>query len=172
MPKQRQPPSPYAIEVKTLRDQGYSLQAIGDKFGVSKQAVASLLLWHFKDTQRGALVPRSELADMIGVHYATLAKLENRGVLIPLRRSMQYLYDSSKIDELRATVRENMKRHAGFNIELVCETCGIRFEKRSHTIRPNIPGRFCSNKCKGVWVGKTYGFQKGHPDYKKRKAIE
>jgi len=41
----------------------------------------------------------------------------------------------------------------------ICEECGEVFTKK---IFSNNPGRFCSKKCQGKWLGKTYGFGNGN----------
>ncbi len=41
--------------------------------------------------------------------------------------------------------------------KLICEECGEYFFKKSSS---NRKGRFCSKKCQGKWLGKTYGFKK------------
>jgi len=43
-------------------------------------------------------------------------------------------------------------------VELKCEVCGKIFYRKPYGIRSVSPGRFCSNECKGSYVGNTVGF--------------
>jgi hypothetical protein len=41
-------------------------------------------------------------------------------------------------------------------VSKVCEECGEVFTRE----KQNRPGRFCSKKCQGHWLGKNFGFKK------------
>jgi endogenous inhibitor of DNA gyrase (YacG/DUF329 family) len=43
-------------------------------------------------------------------------------------------------------------------VNKICEECGEMFTRE--TRYNNRPCRFCSKKCQGHWLGKTYGFKK------------
>jgi formylmethanofuran dehydrogenase subunit E len=73
-----------------------------------------------------------------------------------LKASEQYIYRLTR--ELGITKwRQKNRVHAPIKgIEKICEECGEVFIKRSAN---NNPGRFCSKKCQGRWLGKNYGFK-------------
>lgn len=58
-------------------------------------------------------------------------------------------------------------QYAYVRIPIACKECGVIFRVRaSYLISRRKHGKdanFCSNKCKGIWIGKTFGFTV-HPE--------
>jgi formylmethanofuran dehydrogenase subunit E len=48
----------------------------------------------------------------------------------------------------------------------ICEECGEVFTR---LVLNQSPGRFCSKKCQGRWLGKNHGFKKGRKNSKSNK---
>jgi len=50
-------------------------------------------------------------------------------------------------------------RERGRKVELTCESCGNHFSKPIYQIRSSSPGRFCSRRCQGAFLGSHYGYK-------------
>ena len=63
--------------------------------------------------------------------------------------------------------RRKSARHAATLMWLTCEVCGVQFQRR----RKDQAGRekrgykhiFCGHRCKGAYLGRTYGWGRGGP---------
>ena len=74
---------------------------------------------------------------------------------LKLGASEQYIYLLTR--ELGITKwRQKNREHRKIKTEeRICEECGEVFTRK---LLNKNPGRFCSKKCQGRWLGKTYGF--------------
>lgn len=163
---------PYS-EVKQLRDQGYSLQAIGDKFGLTKERIRQILKERYGTTRMLGLTPRDLLAQLLGCSNGRLILLEKGGVLRPIHVSGCYLYNR---DEAEKAAMEVMRPRAP-DVEKICEECGKKFYARPYKINPHSPHRFCSRVCQGRYAGLHYGIGvhgkhwAGHPPAIEKECI-
>jgi formylmethanofuran dehydrogenase subunit E len=75
-----------------------------------------------------------------------------------LNSSEQYIYRITK--ELGIVKwRQHNRHHLRTKTETkICEGCGEFFQRKMVN---KSPGRFCSKKCQGKWLGKSHGFKKG-----------
>lgn len=134
-------------EVWNLRQQGYTLQEVGDKYGVSKQAVWQRLVRRYRTTKVPNLLAREAFAKFLGCTSSKLMALEEKGLVKPIHYNYTYLYrryDAGKVAKLL------IKPPPVALVELTCEVCGGKFYRKPYWIRPNSPGRFCSKKCQGA----------------------
>lgn len=151
-------------EIKQLRDRGYSLQAIGGKFGVSKERVRQILKKRYGTTRILELTPREPLARLLGCSNSRLILLERRGVLNPILIGGRYFYNKDEAEKAATEV----KCFPAPYVERICEECGKKFYVKPYEIQLCSPRRFCSKKCLGKYVGRHYGFRV-HGKYKPRK---
>ena len=49
---------------------------------------------------------------------------------------------------------ENNNKWQGGPLQLVCDECGVQFERARRSVRANSKQYFCSRKCKGDWTSK------------------
>lgn len=139
-------------EIRELREQGYTLQAIGDEYGVTKERIRQLLTKHYGTTKLCLLLPRETFSNLVGCGSSTITRLETKGLIKPIHYNWTYLYkreDAEKVSKL-------VFRPSPF-IEKTCEECGKKFSRRSSEFKPCSPGRFCSKYCQGVYLGKHHG---------------
>ncbi len=55
-------------------------------------------------------------------------------------------------------------RHLYSNPEIECSQCGVHFRRQLSSLYHNKTLFFCSKRCQGRWLGRTYGFKK-HTHY-------
>ena len=154
----------YNGQVKVLRDQGLTLQAIGDRVGVTRERIRQILKEHYGTTKIPGFVFREQLANLIGCTGTYLVFLEKRGVLNPIHSGGQYLYDRDESEKAALAIAQ--MRQKGHWVELVCDGCGITFERGQNQVTSKTKrGQklwFCSRRCLGKYVGRHYGFA-AHP---------
>jgi len=155
----------YNGQVKEFRSQGYTLQAIGDKFGVTRERIRQILNEHYGNTRRG-LITRESLAKFLKCSATTLGKMEKQGILKPTHRGRLHLYNRDEAE--KATLRTVHHLIMPY-IEKICEECGRKFYVKPYNIREVSPRRFCSKFCQGKWVGNHYGFT-AHPENTRRQG--
>lgn len=143
-----------------LRQQGHTLKEIGSDFSITKQRVGELLVRYYGSTAILALLCRGRLARDSGIPESTLFNLERLGLLSPVRHGYFVLYQRSDIARTQEIVQQyrNRTRHGPRFVECICESCGIKFDRRKASICPNSPARFCSKHCLGKYAGVHYGF--------------
>ena len=151
--------------IPTLRTGGSTLQEIGDKCGVSRERIRQILNEYYPDNvQRPErLATRNTIASLVGHSSGVLKRMEAKGILTPIHRGTLYLYPKENIGKIRVLVETWLQAEHKPLIELTCEVCGVKFYRKSYLIRRNSPGRFCSHKCLGGFMGNNYGF-KVHPE--------
>lgn len=153
----------YNGQVKSLRNQGLTLQAIGDRVGVTRERIRQILEEHYGTTKISGFIFRDRLARLIGCSSSYLFSLEKRGVLNPIHRGSYYLYDREESEKAALAVARQ-KEHWAI---LVCDECGGTFEReRSQVTFKTKKGQklwFCSRYCFGKYAGEHYGFA-AHPE--------
>lgn len=155
----------YNGQVKTLRNQGLTLQAIGNRIGVTRERVRQILEEHYGTTKISGLIPRSQLGKLLGSSGTQLARLERQGVLDPIHIGRRYLYDRDEVEQAALLIIQI--RQATW-IRFICPECGKVFERERScvTYRTTRKGQehwFCSRQCLGKFVGRNYGFT-AHPE--------
>ena len=151
-----------AIRAKALRDQGYTLQSIGSKLGVSRERVRQILVKYYGTTDN-AYLPRTQVSMLLGCSDDWLVSQEEKGLLQPVHHGFRYLYSPREVEKAHTLLRKRWKPP----VSRVCEVCGRVFYRRPSQVRPTSPGRFCSKHCQGVWFSRNYGFG-AHPENIKR----
>jgi excisionase family DNA binding protein len=68
-------------EILWLREQGVTLKAIGEKFGISKERVRQIIGPKKKRSQPKTMLTIGEAALALGMHPNTLRRWANRGVI-------------------------------------------------------------------------------------------
>lgn len=153
----------YNGQVKSLRNRGLTLQAIGDRVGVTRERIRQILEEHYGTTEISGFITRERLARLIGCSSSYLVSLEKRGVLNPIYRGSAYLYDREESEKAALAVAQMRQRR----VTLVCDECGRAFEReRSQVTFKTKKGQklwFCSRYCLGGYVGEHYGFA-AHPE--------
>jgi len=91
-----------------------------------------------------------------------------REAALRLDASRQYIYRLTRDLGITKWRQKNRVHKLEKTKKRLCEECGEIFVV---SIYKNNPARFCSRKCFGSWLGKTYGFNtKNGFDTKGRKA--
>ena len=91
-----------------------------------------------------------------------------REAALRLDASRQYIYRLTRDLGITKWRQKNRVHKLEKTRKRLCEECGEIF---AVSIYKNNPARFCSRKCLGSWLGKTYGFNtKNGFNTKDRKA--
>ena len=153
----------YNGQVKALRNQGLTLQAIADRVGVTRERIRQILEEHYGTTEIPGFIVRSQLAELIGCSGWLLISLEKRGVLNPIHSGSYYLYDRDESEKAALAVAQMRPKRVKF----ACDECGRAFERvRSQVIYKTKKGQklwFCSRHCLGKYAAPRWGFA-AHPE--------
>jgi len=84
--------------IPDMRRQGYTLQAIGDEIGVTRERVRQILNRYYPGTQPQVL-REYQVAKVIGCSPDALRKLRTAGKINPMPRGKHYLYDRNEIEK-------------------------------------------------------------------------
>jgi hypothetical protein len=74
-----------------------------------------------------------------------------------LGASEQYIYLLTRKYGITKWRQKNRKHVLLKTEKRICEECGEVFTR---LVVNKSPGRFCSKKCQGKWLGRTHGFKK------------
>ena len=74
-----------------------------------------------------------------------------------LNASEQYVYILTRRYGITKWRQKNRKHSEIKKESKICEECGESFVR---LVLNQSPGRFCSKKCQGKWLGKNHGFKK------------
>lgn len=143
----------YNGEIKTLRNEGYSLRLIGDKFGVSRERIRQILNQHYGTIVRSGFVSRNKLSKLLKCAEFTLRKLEQEGTLNPKHMGGNYLYDRDESE--KAALEIYRLPHNRPDLERICQECGKIFRVRPWQIRKRYTRTLCSKPCTGRHLGKS-----------------
>ena len=148
--------------IPAMRIQGHTLQAIGDKCGVSRERIRQILREHYPNQLHPTLLTRKQLAQILQCSPSLLQTIEAEGLSPSIHRDHRFFYDPKDIEAIKAIVESKQPIP---EVQLICEVCGKTFYRKPYYIRPTqSPGRFCSNKCKSSFLGVHYGFGI-HPEH-------
>lgn len=139
--------------IKQLRDEGYTLQVIGDKFNLTRERIRQILEQHYGSTVMTDVITKNKMSQVLGCSVTRLNTLERKGILRPLHDGYVHVYDKVGVEKARA----GLMNHPIQKVERICKVCGGKFYVRPSEIRPTSPRIFCSNKCFGSWFGRHYG---------------
>lgn len=99
-------------QMRELREQGHSLQAIGHEFGLSRERVRQLVVKHF-GTSRIPMPSRYKVAKLLGINWYHLKHWERQGLLNPIHYNgeYRYYYPQSEIEKARELSNERQRRY-------------------------------------------------------------
>lgn len=132
-----------AIQMKQMRDEGMTLQEIGDKYGITRERVRQLVKRRYKSTKMIHFYSRAQVAEILKCSYPKLVKLEKEGKLSPLIKKTYYLYDRRELEKAYQLTRPT----PAVKIKKICEFCGKERLIPISAVRVISPFRFCSRKC-------------------------
>jgi len=101
-------------QMADMRKEGHTFQQIGDKLGVSKQAVQQRLK-RYDPELKPAGVSEEKAAAIIGCSTSLLSALRERGVVNPKRMAYSWAYDANEIQKALLATRR------------ICPHCGKEF---------------------------------------------
>jgi hypothetical protein len=142
-------------EMVELRNEGNTLQEIGNKFGITRERVRQLLVKYNGTSEMKNLVSRYALSKIIGCTEGTIRRHEKSGIIKPKHIGLFYLYKRSDAKKIASII----KRPILPAVMRICRECGAVFYRRPYEIRPQSPGNYCSRQCLGKVVGAKYGFR-------------
>jgi len=90
-------------EIKRLREEGYSLQQIGEMVGVTRERVRQILNKYYPGTKPKLLSTR-QVAERSGVPESVIRKLRRSGLIHPARmarNSNSYRYEEKTLQEVK-----------------------------------------------------------------------
>ena len=91
-------------KICSLRYDGWTLQQLGDEFGISKERVRQIIKKH-RGTTCHRLITRTQLSKLLLCDDSFLRNLEKKGILLPIHRGFHYLYDAYEMDKAIVAVR-------------------------------------------------------------------
>ena len=146
--------------VKKLRDDGFSLQAIGNEVGVTRERIRQILNEHYGTTKISGFTNRVKLAKVIGCSEYRLRKLEKECKINPIRHKWFYLYSKDEAEKAVLALQKNCV-HCGESLPLkhqqkYCLKC------RNDYKRYNYP--FLSEEAKKKCREASKSWQETHPE--------
>lgn len=109
-------------------------------------------------------VPITKLGEKFGVTRERIRQIKTRAGIKNNSRDFKgkhCLQCGRKLPQINKGGFCNKCRRAGGIIPLICDECGKLFYRRKgHILNYYREHYFCSNKCKGKFVGTHYGFAK------------
>lgn len=150
----------YNGQVKELRNQGLTLQAIGDKVGVSRERIRQILNKHY-GTAATPLISRTRLAKIIGCSVPVLTKLEKQGRVKPIHIGFYCLYNRDMAEEAMLALQKQCEHCGepipiGFYLQKYCPHCSEEYKRYSYPFKSKEAKRK-SNDASLKW-------QKAHPE--------
>lgn len=125
----------YNGEIANMRRQGYTLQAIGDTVGVSRERIRQILFKYYPGVKM-SLLPENQMAKVIGCLPDRLTKLRTSGMVNPKHLGKFYLYSTEDMGEAMLALQRNCS-HCGAHLPLkgnsrkYCPECS-RESRRYH----------------------------------------
>lgn len=114
-------------EMAKLRDEGYTLQQIGDKFNISRERVRQILVKVPPEIREGSLLSLRQAAAVLKCNTRTLLELVESGVLKPASKQVgRILFRESDLRSVRIPIK-------------TCIICGHPIPQRRRT--------YCSPDC-------------------------
>jgi len=116
----------YNGAIPDMRRQGYTLQAIGDEIGVTRERVRQILSRYYPGTCTQFL-KETQVAKVVGCSPATLRKLCRAGKLSPIPRGKHYLYDREEIEKAYLAVLKTCPHCGSIYMEgfKYCRECRV-----------------------------------------------
>ncbi len=144
-----------------LRQSGLSLQAIGDKFDITRERVRQILEEHYETTRIERLFPRGKVVEFIGCDVQRLANLEKEGKVNPIRSGGKHLYNFEEIKKALDALTLFCK-HCGKQIPIDSPNSVYCPDCSKERIRYNYP--FLSEESKKKQNQRTTLWIKNHPE--------
>lgn len=89
----------YGSQIVEMRRQGYTLQEIGDKVGVSRERVRQLLTEH--NAPKPSVYKQAQVARLVGCGDGVLDRLRKKGVVSPVRHGHFWVYSPHDVNRVR-----------------------------------------------------------------------
>lgn len=150
----------YNGEIKELRDQGLTLQAIGDKVGVTRERVRQILNEHYNTAGISGLIARYQLAQIIGCSEPRLKMLEREGKLNPLHSGRSFFYNRDEA-ERAVLALQRFCLHCGEPLPLkhsakYCSKCQKDYRRNAY--------HFVSKESKRRRIEASESWHRRHPE--------
>lgn len=108
-------------DIKRLREEGYTLQQIGEKGGVTKEWIRQILKQYYPGT-KSKVLSESQTAKILGVSITKIIHLRRKGLIRPEKTNKNYRYDEKTIEEVKKTLYKP------------CRICGNPIPPRNTTL--------------------------------------
>jgi hypothetical protein len=127
-------------EIKTLREEGFSLEYIGKKEGVTRERIRQVINKYYPGIKPVSF-SESKAANILGITTEILRKRRIQGLIHPVKIGQTYRYDEKTTEAARLLLNKSC-RICGEpvppgNIKL-CKTCSIIM--RNPKSRLSLPG--------------------------------
>lgn len=173
----------YNGQIHDLRQEGASLQQIGDEVGRSRERVRQILEEHYGDTEIRGFITTKELAKLAGCPRDVIYKLIKHGLIKTTYSSKKHrLWDLKTVPSVIEVIEKERahcevcgklikwgkrcKEHR--NVKLTCFECGKEFEMLYqdyvNRLKRGYEHFFCGRKCFGKYAGRNFGFRV-HPPF-------
>jgi len=167
----------YNGQIHDLRQEGASLQRIGDEVGRTRERVRQILKEHYGNTEIRGFITTKELAKQAGCPINLIYKLIKYGLIETKYSSKKHRLWKPKIVPSVIEVIEKQKARCEIcgkpikwgkrceehrNVKLTCFECGKEFEilyqDYVNRLKRGYKHFFCGRKCLGKRAGRNFGF--------------
>lgn len=130
-----------------LKRRGYSLQWIGDRFGVTRERVRQILAKHYGEIHI-ELLPENKVARVIGCTVSRLKALKQKGILTPKHYGHAWLYKRDEMEKAILALQRNCQ-HCGQPILVgdggwkYCPECREEHKRYSYPFRTGEGKKKC-----------------------------
>lgn len=177
----------YGGQINEMRQEGETLQDIGEKVGRSRERIRQILVQHYGSPKVTRYITTDELAKRSHTYTDFIRKIEKQGLIAPVNPgrppwTIKYwdpnlvpIVMKARVDQhLRCEIcgipiwlGKRCKEHQF--VELTCSECGKKFKMSRHLFNSRTKRGykhfFCTQICLGKHAGREYGFAKTRQKY-------